>query len=116
MSHNVAVDRFAVDGDGADSAADAVGVADSDFVFGSAELAGDVQALPCRRDARIDFQALVFGLDAEDELRDGVVVPSGGAGQPAVLGLAGLEGVLAGNHLRVDVGLNLVELAAVFGV
>lgn len=78
----VAVDGVAVNGHGRDSTADMGRVGDFDVIDRATETAGDFEAVPLRRDARVDDQAVVIGTDAEDELGDGIPVPGGGAGKP----------------------------------
>ena len=88
------------------------GAGDADGVDSVSPAAGDGKraAFPRGRQAGVDDQRVVVGLDAEDELRDRVPVPRGGAGEPAVLAFAGLDGVFSGHHLRIDVWFYLVKI------
>jgi hypothetical protein len=63
---------------------------------------------------RSDLKAVERGADAENPLHDGVVVPRRRAGEPGVLGLAEGGRILAGDHLRVDIGLAAVQIADLF--
>src|SRR5574344_2316877 len=114
--HLVALDRKAVEHDGPDALLAAVGIYHRDRVLAVAEAARDREALPVLRNARIDDETVVVRTDAEDELRDGVPVPRRRAGEPRVLRLARLRRVASGDHLRIDVGLDLVELRLLLGV
>ena len=107
---HIAVDLFSVNGHFLHAAADMVRVFDLDLIDRPAEAAADLIAVPGMRDAGIDLQAVPVGLDAEDVVADHIEVPRGGAGQPAVLGLAEVLRVLARDHLAVDVGLHLVQV------
>ena len=51
-----------------------------------------------------------IGPDPENVLSYGDEVPSCRPGQPGVLRLTVFGGILAGNHLRIDIGLHLVQL------
>ena len=114
LRHHVAFDRHAVHREALDAPADAGRVSDADVIFRAPVAAADAVAFPVGGDARVNLQSFVAGLDAQDELRDGIPVPGRRARQPAVLGLAGTGGILAGNHLRIDVRLHLVQGAVDF--
>ena len=58
---------------------------------------------------RIDADAIVVGLDTEDELRYRIPHPGSRTREPRVLTLTWLEGVLTCYHLAVDVRLHLVQ-------
>jgi len=57
-----------------------------DLIRHPAEFAAGLEAAPAFRNNRRDLQPLVRRADAQNPLRDGVVVPGGRAGQPGVLG------------------------------
>jgi len=103
-----ALDGLSVDDDLLDTLLLSVGV-DGYLVLGIAELAADGVVAGCLGQTGVYADAVVVGLDAEDELRDGVPHPGGGTRKPRVLALAGTEGILAGYHLAVDVRLHLVQ-------
>src|SRR5262245_42692625 len=67
-------------------------------------------------DAGIDAQPVELGPDAEQILRDRDEAPGRRAGEPRVLGLAVARRLLAGDHLRVDVGLGAVDFAALLEI
>ncbi len=69
------------------------------FVYGITELTGKVEITKILRHARIDGQAFILWLDAQNILGDIHKGPCRGAGQPAVLGLAVEFGIPAGYHL-----------------
>lgn len=114
--NDVATDRLAVESDLTYSLADSVRILYSDFVNGSAETAGYSVFLPLGADTRIDLQTIVCRLYTQNILGDGIPVPGSGSGEPAVLGLARTGCILAGNHLRINVWLDLVKSAVLLGV
>ena len=103
-----AIDLLAVEGDLLDALLLAVRM-DGNLVLGVAELALDGVVAGCFGQTGVDADAVVVRLDTEDELRDGVPHPGCCTGKPRVLALAGTEGILAGYHLAVDVGLHLMQ-------
>ena len=102
------VDSLAVEGDGLHTLLGTIRM-DGDLVLGLTELTVDGIVGGRLWQTGIDADAVVVGLDAEDELGDGVPHPGGGTREPGVLTLARLEGILAGYHLTVYVRLHLVE-------
>src|SRR5690606_25640193 len=66
--------------------------------------------------ARLDDKAVPLRTHPEEVLRHRHEVPGRRPREPAVLRLAGLDRVLAGDHLAVDVGLRAVNLAHVLEV
>src|SRR5690606_12315028 len=105
----VAGDAGAVAGEGAEPLVDAFGVLDADVEGGAAEPAEPALLAPRGGDAGIDREPVVIGLDAEDVLGDRVVVPRRGAGEPGIFRFPGPRRLLARDHLRVDVGLELAH-------
>ena len=103
-----AIDLLAVEGDLLHALLLAIGM-DGDLVFGLTELTADDVVGGCLGQTGIDADAVVVGLDAEDELGDGVPHPGGCTREPGVLTLARAEGILTGYHLTVDVGLDLMQ-------
>ena len=106
---DVAFDDLAIDGYTTDALLTSVGVLDSDVELDAAKYSLHLVFLEVGGDTGVDLDAVVGRLDAEDELRDGVPVPGGGAGEPGILAFARLRGILAGYHLAIDVRLDLVE-------
>ena len=102
-----AINLGAVEDDALDALLLAIGM-DGNLVISLAELTLDGVVSSCLGQTGIDVDAVVIGLDAEDELRDGVPHSGSGTREPRVLTLARLEGVLTGYHLTVDIGLYLV--------
>lgn len=92
-------------------AATLAGVVDCYVIDGVAEGAVHlVGAEPVGRQARLDQKPVIIRLDAQQPFGDGVPVLGGGAGEPAVLAFSRTGGVLACNHLAVNVWLHLVEV------
>src|ERR1019366_9986593 len=87
------------------------GALNFDVIGHAAEFAGGLKAAPAFRDDRRDQQAIVGRADAKNPLRDRVVVPGGGAGEPGVLGFSKRRSVTPGDHLGVNVGLAAVDVA-----
>lgn len=80
--YHVAPDGGAVDYDLFHSAADVGGVGDGDAIACATEAAADFIAVPGGGDAGIDDESVIAGTYAEDELSDGIPVPSGCACEP----------------------------------
>src|SRR6185437_11638694 len=114
VGDQVAGDGLAVDGELRGPALAAV--RDVDAVLGAPALAGDGELPDLAAQAGVNAQTVEVGAHAQEVLRDGHEVPGRRAGQPGVLGLAVADGVLAGDHLRVDVGLEAVDLALLLEV
>ena len=112
----IAAERLTVESDLTYSLADSVRILYSDFVNGSAETAGYSVFLPLGADTRIDLKAVVCRLYTQNILGDGIPVPGSSSGKPAVLGLARTGCILAGDHLRINVWLDLVKSAVLLGV
>ena len=66
--------------------------------------------LKLRRQTRINHESVKLRLDAQDALADGVEIPGGRSGQPAVPRLARREAVPAIDGLAVDIRLSPVQL------
>src|SRR5690606_36745351 len=107
--HEVARYGRAVDREQAQPLVHAFGIAVADLERGAAELARHAVLPPVRRDAGVDAQPVVVGLDAEDVLGDRVEVPGRRAGQPRVFAFSRLQRFLALYDVRVDVGLDAPE-------
>ena len=103
-----AINLGPIEDDGLDTFLCTIGV-DGDGVFCLAELTLYGVVGGCLWQTGIDTDAVVVGLDAEDELRDGIPHPGSGTREPRVLTLARLIGILSGYHLTVHVGLHLVQ-------
>ena len=84
---------------------------DGDVVGDAAKFARGGEAWPRFGNHRGNLQAVVSDADAQNPLRDGVVIPRRGAGEPGVLGFAVGGRVLAGDHLRIDIRLAAVQVA-----
>src|SRR5271157_2494218 len=85
-----------------------------DLIRHAAEFAAGLEAAPAFRNNRRDQQALEGRADAQNPLRDGVVVPRGRAGQPRVLGFSIGGSIAPGDHLRINVRLATVDIADLF--
>src|SRR5690554_4708746 len=86
----------------------------TDLVAYPAEDTYGLKAAPVRWNDRLHFQSVEGRTNAQDVLRNGDVIPGGGPREPGILGFAVRRGVFAGDHLGVDVGLALVQLADLF--
>ena len=86
-------DGLAIERDALHTLLGAVGM-DGDLVFCLAELAVDGIVGGRLGQTGINADTIVVGLDAEDELRDGVPHPGGGTREPRVLALARLIGAI----------------------
>ncbi len=84
---------------------------DLDFIGHATILARCLEAFPRGRNHRRNLESVERGVNAKDLLNDGVVVPRRGSRQPGVLCFAVRGSVLAGDHLRIDVGLATVQIA-----
>ena len=78
--------------------------------------AGNRIAFHVRRKARIHFQSVKRRHDAKDSLCDGKKRPCGGTGKPTVFRLAVRWGILAGDHLRIDVRLGAVDFTDILEI
>ena len=87
-----------------------------DIVHRAPPDAAQCEAVHAARDAGVDAQAVQCGLHAQNVLAHIHKRPGGGAGQPAVLGLAKSGGVAAGHHLAVNIRLGAVHLADGFQI
>ena len=83
--NNMSFDLFAVYDQLFNAFLYTVRVLDVDVVAGAAEGTCKTEVAEALRDARIDTEAIVLRLYAQDRLRDIHEGPCGGSGQPAVL-------------------------------
>jgi hypothetical protein len=65
---------------------------------------------------RIDDEPIVIGTDAQEVLAEGDEAPGRGTAEPAVLGLPIVFGIAAGDHLRIDVRLGVMDVGFVFDI
>ena len=80
------------------------------LVFAAAEFARHGQLIELLGQARVDLQAVVIRLNAQNPLRRGVEAPRRRAGQPTVLRLAEMRRVRPRDHLAVHIRLGVVQL------
>ena len=106
-----AADRNAVSSDCCIS-----GAANMDMVFRSPETAYDGIFLPVIGDAGLDPQTVIVRINTQDRLRNGEEGPTGGSGEPAVLGMTGSAGGPACDHLCVAIGFCLVDFGLFFQI
>ena len=116
VRNNISFKRMAVQEHLADALADTIRILYRDLVLGSAETAGHGVLLPLRTYTWIYLETIVCRLDAEDVLGDSIPVPCCCTCEPAVLCLTRLCGVLSGDHLRVNIRLDLMQSAVSFGI
>lgn len=89
-------------------------IADGQFVFRIAELPVYPVFLYRRREARLDEQTVEAWLYSQQAFRHHGPVPCGRTGKPAVLALARPGGILAGNHLAIDIRFDLMEFLVLY--
>ena len=80
------------------------------FVFRVPETAVYAESVPIIWNARDQLEPVILRPYAEQILADGEPVPGGGTGEPAVLRLSRLCGILSCHHLGIYVRLHLVQL------
>ena len=93
------VDILAVDGHGNDALFHMVRILDSHMVSRTAEISSGGKAVERGRNTRIDHQSVIIRADAQNILGDVKERPGSRSGQPTVLGLPEIPGILARDHL-----------------
>ena len=80
--HYIAVDLCTVNSYRLDTLAYVIRVLNGDVIGVAAELSGDVEAVPCRRNGRIDLQTIKVRLYTQNVLGDSYQVPCSCTCQP----------------------------------
>ena len=93
------IDILAVDDHGNDALLHMVRVLDSHMVSRTAEISSGGKAIQRGRNTRIDHQSVIIRADTQNILGDVKERPCSRSGQPAVLGLPEIPGILARDHL-----------------
>ena len=93
------IDILAVDGHGNDALFHMVRILDSHMVSRTAEISSGGKAIQRGRNTRIDHQSVIIRADTQNILGDVKECPCSCSGQPAVLGLPEIPGILARDHL-----------------